>query len=604
MNPRYPQSQRPLAKDSGYSIRPSMRIGVLYGFLVAVLLVFGLRLFYMQIIRYDYYKHAALADQLKQYEIPASRGLIEAHDGDSVVPIVLNQELYTLYADPLYVKTPDESAAKLTAITGGDAGKYAGLIRTPNLRYVILAKKLSADQSKRILALKIPGIGTQAQSYRTYPQGALAAQLLGFENGEGAGEYGLEQAFDKQLKGTPGQVKAVTDVNGVPLPASHGNVQTAPVNGDTIITTLNISMQAQMERILADEYKKTKSKELSAVILDANTGQIKAMANYPTYDPANYQDVDDPAVFQNAAVANAIEPGSIMKTLTVASALDQGVVKPDTTFYDPAHWVVNDFNIKDIEEDGGARQQSISTILSLSLNTGATWLLMQMSHQGDTQINSKGIGVWRDYMVSHFRFSGYTNVEQGYESPGYVPNLADSYAPELKFANTTFGQGVQVTALQMAAALAGSVNGGTYYQPTLIDKTIGVDGKTTANAPKVLSKNVVKSSTSQALIPLMENVVTTYAGEGFGYMNFPSNYIVGGKTGTAQIASPDGGYYADKFNGTYLGFVGGDKPQYVIAVYNIEPHVVGYAGSHAGQPVFGDLAHMLIDNSFVAPKSH
>lgn len=586
-------------------MHPAIRVRLLYSILLVVLALFGLRLFYVQVIRYGYYKNAALSDQLKQYQIPATRGVIEAHDGSMVVPIVLNQELFTLYADPTLVKDADQAAAKLAAITNGNAGTYAKQMRTEDTRYVVLARKLTDDQSKKILALKIPGVGTQGQDYRTYPQGALAAQLLGFVDTNGTGQYGLEQAFNKQLEGTPGQVKAVTDVNGVPLPATQGNVQTAPVDGDDIITTLDLSMQSQMERILADEYQKTHSKGISAVIMDANTGQVKAMANYPSYDPANYQNVDDPALFQNGAVANAIEPGSIMKVLTTASALDQGAVKPDTSFYDPAHWVVDGFNITDIEEDGGARQQNIASILSLSLNTGATWLLMQMSQPGSTTINQKGIDAWHDYLVNHYRFGQYTNIEQGYESAGVVPT-DDPSAPAraLKFANTTFGQGIQLTALQMAAAVSSAVNGGTYYQPTLVDQIIHPDGSTTVNKPKVLVRNVVKPSTSSAMLPLMENVVSTYAGEGFDYMHFPSDYIVGGKTGTAQIASPAGGYYADRFNGTYTGFVGGDKPQYVIVVYNIEPHVVGYAGSHGGQPVFADLTHMLINDSFVTPKSH
>lgn len=604
MNPST-NNYRRTPPQGGSDVHPAVRVRLLYGILVAIFALFGLRLFYVQVIRYGYYKDAALSDQLKQYEIPATRGIIEAHDGNTVVPIVLNQELFTLYADPSLVKDVDTAAAKLAEITNGHASTYAEQMRTEGTRYVVLARKLTSEQSKRILALKIPGVGTQGQDYRTYPQGGLAAQLLGFVGSDGTGQYGLEQDLNKQLRGTPGQVKAVTDVNGVPLPATQGNIQTAPVNGDNIVTTLDLSMQSQMEHILADQYQKTHSKGISAVILDANTGQVKAMANYPTYDPGNYQNVDDPAVFQNGVVANAIEPGSIMKVLTTASALNQGVIQPDSTFYDPAHWLVDGFNITDIEEDGGAREQSIASTLALSLNTGATWMLMQMSQPGGTTINQKGIDAWHDYMVNHYRFGQYTNIEQGYESAGVVPT-DDPNAPArgLKFANTTFGQGVQLTALQMAAAVSSVVNGGTYYQPTLIDRIIHPDGSTTVNKPKVLDANVVKPSTSSALLPLMENVVTTYAGEGFYYMHFPSDYIVGGKTGTAQIASPKGGYYADRFNGTYTGFVGGDKPQYVIVVYNIEPHVIGYAGSHGGQPVFADLAHMLINDSFVIPKSH
>jgi cell division protein FtsI/penicillin-binding protein 2 len=577
------------------------RVRIWYGLMLLVLLIFAARLFYVQIIHYNYYRAAALSDQLKQYQVPASRGIIEAHDGGATLPIVLNQQLYTLYADPVYIKNADQAAAKITPIIGGDSAVYAGQMKTKGTRYVILAKKLTPDQQAKITGLKMPGLGTQAQDYRTYPQGSLASQLLGFVNNEGQGNYGIEQALNQQLKGTPGQLKAITDANGVPLAATKGNVETAPVNGKNIVLTLDLPMQAQMEQILQAEYQKTKSKGLSAVIMDPNTGQIKAMANYPTYDPGNYQNVTDPGLYKNAVVTNAIEPGSTMKVMTTAAALDQGVIQPDTTFYDPAHWIVDGFNITDIEEDGGPRQQSIDSLLNLSLNTGATWLLMQM---GGGQINTKARNAWYDYMTNHYRLGQLTGVEQGYEANFQVPKPQDNGAGiDLTYAETSFGQGLQMTALQMAATDSSILNGGTYYKPYLVDQTIAANGQTSTTKPKVLEKNVVSPKVSQEMIPLMEYVVQQHLAEGFSYLNFSPSYVVGGKTGTAQIAQPGGTYYADKFNGTYIGFVGGNKPQYVIVVFNIEPGVAGYAGSYGGQPVFADLAHMLIDNSYVTPKS-
>ena len=340
--------------------------------------------------------------------------------------------------------------------------------------------------------------------------------------------------------------------------------------------------------------------------MNPNNGQIVAMANYPTYDPNNYQSVTNSSLFENAAIDNAIEPGSSMKTLTTPAALDMGVIQPDTTFYDPAHWVIDGFNITDIEQDGGPREQSITSILSLSLNTGATaGMLMQMSQPGGTQINQHGIESWYNYMVNHFRLGQTTGIEQGYESAGYVPQ-PDMTDPsiDLTYANTAFGQGVQVTALQMAAAFSSVINGGTYYQPTFISQIINPNGQVNINQPKILEQHTVKSIVGAEMIPLLENVVTTYLNEGFSFMSFPSDYMVGGKTGTAQIANPTGGYYSDKFNGTYVGFVGGNEPQYVIVVFNIEPNVPGYAGAYGGQPVFADIAHMLINDSFVSPKSN
>jgi cell division protein FtsI/penicillin-binding protein 2 len=590
--------------DNSTALLAVKRVRIWYALLVFIVGIFGVRLFYVQIIRYDHYKQAALSDQLKQEQIPATRGLIAVHEGDSSVPIVLNQQLYTIFADPVDMKTyktdQQRVATAATRVLGGSFDTYLQDLNVSNTRYSVIAKKVSQQQRDALMGYKFAGLYSQEQDYRTYPQGSLASQLLGFVNDDGQGEYGIEQALDKQLKGTPGQLKAITDLNGVPLAASKGNIQTQPTNGNNLLLTVNLGMQAQMEKILQDEYQKTKSKGLSAVIIDPNNGQVKAMANYPTYDPSQYSS-SDPNLFQNGVVSNAIEPGSSMKLLTTAAALNLGVITPTTSFYDPAHWVVDGFNITDIEEDGGPRDQTIASTLNLSLNTGATWMLMQM---GGGQINQKARNSLYDYMYNHFQLGQTTNIEQGYESAGLVPHPEDNGAGiDLTYANASFGQGVLVTPIQMAAAVSSILNGGTYYQPYLVDQTTDSSGKTTTTQPKIVKKNVVSPQVGQDMIPLMEYVVQQHLLEGFSYLNFPSSYIVGGKTGTAQIANPGGGYYSDKYNGTYIGFVGGNKVQYVIVVFNTQPNVPGYAGTYGGQPVFGDLAHMLIDNGYVTPKS-
>lgn len=585
--------------SSSVEAAAALRVRLWYGLIILVVAIFGIRLFYVQVIRYDHFKNAALSDQLRQYQIPAARGTISVHEAGSTVPIVLNQKLYTLYADPGYVKDPATAADKVARITGGNAGDYEDLMRTKGSRYVVLAHKLSDAQSKQVAALKLAGIGTQEQDYRYYPQGSMAAQLLGFVGTDGQGEYGIEQALNGELAGTPGELKAITDVNGVPLAASSGNIRKNPVAGDNLLLTLDLGMQRQMESILQQGVTHAKAESGSAVIIDPHSGAIKAMANYPTYNPADYAKVSDASRFNNAAVSHPIEVGSSMKPLTTAAALDQGVIRPDTTYYDPYHYKVDGFTITNIEEDGVAGTKSIADILNLSLNTGATWELMQM---GGGEINQKARNAWHDYLTNHYRFGKATGIEQGYEATGYIPSPKNNGAGiDLTYANTAFGQAMTATPVQMAAAYAAMLNGGTYYQPHLIDGTTQADGKTTKVAPKILEKDVVSPDVSHAMVPLMQYTVEHH------YFNQQFNqdkYIVGGKTGTAQIAKPNGGYYDDLFNGTYAGFVGGDDVQYVIVVFINRPHVAGYAGTAAAQPVFEDLAHMLIDNSYASPKSH
>jgi Cell division protein FtsI/penicillin-binding protein 2 len=186
-----------------------------------------------------------------------------------------------------------------------------------------------------------------------------------------------------------------------------------------------------------------------------------------------------------------------------------------------------------------------------------------------------------------------TGIEQGYEAEGIVPHPNNGDARNLTYANTTFGQAMTATPLQMAAAYAAMLNGGTYYQPRLVDKIIAPDGTETAFEPKVLAENVVKPSTSEAMRPLLEYVVENHS---IGSRFDQSVYSVGGKTGTAQVPGPDGRYKESDYNGTYVGFVGGDKPEYIISIVIYEPKIPGYAGSVAAQPLFADLAEMLIYN--------
>ncbi len=590
------------------SIRPNLstvsgRIRFWSVILILIFIGFGLRLFYLQVIRYSHYKQAALNDQLKQYQIPATRGIIEAEDGNTDVPIVLNQRLYTLFADPPFIKHPDKVANQISHIIGGNPSSYLPALKIKGTQYSVIARKITQSQSNEIRKLQDPGLGTKGQDYRVYPDGNLASQVLGFVNSKGVGEYGIEQALNPILAGKPGILKAITDVNGVPLAASKQNTQIAPVPGKNVVLTLDLGIQQQVQNILAKEYKKTKSQGLSAIVINPYNGHIKAMANYPTYNPANYANVTNPSLFQNAAVDYPIEPGSVMKTLTTSAALNTNAITPNESFYDPAHWVINGFNIHDIKIDGGPRQQNIQSILSLSLNTGATWMLMQMGDKGGTQITAKGIKTWHDYMVKHYLLGQPTGIQQGYEASGYVPpaNLRDP-SIDLRYANTAFGQGVSITALQLVSALSSVINGGTYYQPTLVDKIVSPDGKVTIEKPIVKERNVVSPRVGRELVPLMEGVVKSYLHGGSTFMNYPPNFIVGGKTGTAQVAKPTGGYYKNIYNGTYIGFVGGNKPQYLIVVYNIKPNVVGYAGTNGGQPVFADIAHMLINEGFVTPK--
>ncbi len=571
------------------------RVQLWYALIIFVFALCLVRLFYLQIVQHAHYASAARSDQYKEYQIPASRGVIKAYDGDRVVPIVLSQTLYTIYADPEMIEDAAK-AARLTADTiGGNAETYAELMQGDG-RYVVLAKKVSEEAKNALLAHELPGVGSQSQSYRTYPQGSLAAQLLGFVDDEGVGRYGIEQALNTQLAGVAGELKATTDINGVPLAASDDNVRKPAIAGDNVVLTIDIGMQKQAEQLLKEGLDKARSDRGSVLIMEAKTGAVKAMANYPSYEPAAYASVSDANVFNNTTVSQPLEIGSIMKPLTAAAALNLGVVKPDSTFYDERRIQIDDRVVSNIEEDGGFGRKSVTQILDLSLNTGATWLLTQM---GGGELNQKARTAWYDYMTGHYRFGAETGIEQGYEAAGYVPSPTDGWGLNITYANTSFGQAMTATPLQVAAAYSAMLNGGTFYQPRLVAATVDPEGETHEVEPKVLTKDVVSGTVSKDVQNMLEYVVSTHRFD----QRFSTSYSVGGKTGTAQIADPNGGYLAHEYNGTYVGFVGGDDAEYIIVVVVEKPKIPGYAGSRAAQPLFGSIAHMLLDNYNVPTKT-
>lgn len=575
-----PRAARPIGDIPVYF--SSLRLNIWYGLLLLVFAIFLVRLFYLQIIQHDRYRLAAHQGQYKEYEIPANRGVIEAYDGKNVVPIVLNEQVYTLFADPKYVKDAKQASEAVAGIIGGNPKEYEEKMRA-DTRYAILAKKLPKDKHEALDKLEIKGIGTRATPQRTYPQGNLASQSLGFVNDEGQGKYGIEQYLDEQLKGKPGELKAITDARGVPLISAGDNILKEPEDGKRVRLTLDLSMQKRVEDTLKSHLQDVRSESGSLIVMDPNTGAVKAMANYPTYNPADFSSVkaEDSAVFANAAVSSPMEPGSIMKTLTVAAGLNEGVVQPNTTYADPSFYKIGDRTIKNVEEDGGAATRSISDILRYSLNTGATYILMQL---GGGKINEQGRVKWHDYMTNHYGFGKKTGVEQGYEAEGYVPDPKEGYGLDIQYANTTFGQGVNITPLQMTAAYSATINGGSYMRPHLVESGERAKSDT-------VRANTIKPEISDVLRGMHENSVQ----KNYTFLK-RTGYKVGGKTGTAEVPKPNGGYYDDRYNGTFIGYIGTDKPQYVVMVRVNEPKVPGYAGTKAAAPLFGKTIDMLIQN--------
>jgi len=269
------------------------RIQLFYILVVLVAILIGLRLFYIQVLRGQYYQDLAKASQLKQYEVPADRGGIYAYDGNEIVPLVLNETRYRIVADPQLVDDAVTSAFSLSDVLGIPAGEIQKKLSSDS-RYEIIASKQTKEVRGLVNGLKLPGIFTNEKTpSRVYVQGGIAAQTLGFVNDAGEGNYGVEEYLNDQLDGVSGRVKALTDQNNVPLLATSENILIDPIDGKDIVLTIDVSMQRQVEAILKKGLENAISESGSIVILDPRSGAIRAMATYPTYNPADFGKIAD-----------------------------------------------------------------------------------------------------------------------------------------------------------------------------------------------------------------------------------------------------------------------------------------------------------------------
>jgi cell division protein FtsI/penicillin-binding protein 2 len=583
--------RQPVIHNDGVSFQRK-RFEMIYFLIVGVFLVIVVRLFYLQVIMYKEYKNRAFLGQYKEQQIQPRRGSIDAFDGVNRVPFVLNEDTFTLFADPKYVKDKDATAGKLSPIIRMSSKDIKDKISNSQTRYAVIAKKLNKQQKEDIEKLELLGVGVRTVPARSYPNGQLASQLLGFVDGEGNGKYGIEQYLNDDLKGDIGVLKAVTDANGVPLINNKDNILKDAKDGKRVLLTLDVGMQKRAEDTLKNFLPTVNSKSGSVVIMDPNTGAVKAMANYPTYNPSEYFKVEDQKLFQNAVVADPLEVGSIMKTLTVSAGINEAAIAPETTYKDAGIMKIDDKEVKNVVGYRTPQNRPITDVLNLSLNTGAVYILQQL---GGGTLNEQGRIKWHDYLTNRFQFGKKTGIEQGYEAEGYVPDPVKGFGKNIEYANMAFGQGLSVTQLQMAAAVSSAINGGTYYRPHIVAST--EDNKATVdNNVEKVKEQVITPESSKKVRDMMKFAVD----KSYTLLR-RDGYLVGGKTGTAEVAKAGGGYYDDSVvNGTFVGFLGIDKPEYVIMVRVNEPKIVGYAGYKAAAPLFAQIEDMIINNYLVS----
>ena len=571
------------------------------GYLAIVLLVamaaFVLRLFQLQILQYGKYTELARASQQRQFVIPAERGKIYMMDGKTPVPVVLNQATYTVIADPQAVddKERNQIITSMREIAGGEmTDGVAERLANKKSRYEVLAKNITRTQAEKLKEKNFAGVLYQQGSVRSYPEGGLGAHVLGFVNVAGEGQYGVEGSLNSRLKGQDGLLQSVTDVRNVPLTVGKNNMRIEAKSGDNLALTVDRNIQSQAELALKKGIEAVNATEGSAVIMNPKNGQIFALANYPTYNPAEFNKQKNAAVFMNSASMVPFEPGSIIKSFSFATAIDKGAVTPSSTYNNTDCIKVADRTMCNALR-GLSGTTTIQGAFNNSLNVGTITAIRRLGN--GSQINLAARQVLYEYYHDKFGFGQKTGMELG-EASGYIYPPDSVEGNEVRYSAMTYGQSMNLTMVQVAAGFSSLVNGGQYYKPTVLRGVIDVYGNLKSSESKSIRQTVSGDTSSQ-----MRTMLATARQSSFLSKSDKPGYEIGGKTGTSE-AVVNGSYTQKETIATYIGYGGGKNgSEYVIMVRVAAPGKgINLQGNlHAG-PIFTDISNWMIDYMKIAPK--
>ncbi|MFZ0130053.1 MAG: penicillin-binding protein 2 [Candidatus Dormiibacterota bacterium] len=590
MNPRRrsPGSARS-AHAHAFTDGPDLRrrgLWLVLAFLAMATAVFG-RLIQVQIIQGKALAHAAAASHTTSITLHATRGVILDRNGRVLVS---NVQVFDVFADPALIPAAnrDQVAGMLAPILQVTSAQVLRVLDQPN-QFDYLAKGVSQDVNDKLQALGLSGLGTIPSEQTVYepspvPGDSFAANLLGFVNAAGVGQYGLEGYYTSILSGVNGHESTLTDVNGNAIVL--GQQQMVPAaNGDNLQLGLDSQTQYWADLALADGVISSKSSSGTLMIMDTKTGAIDAWAQYPSYN-ANTYTSGNIADFRDLAVSQPYEPGSIMKVVTFAGGLNNNAFTPATVI-DEKQQRIDGYLIHDWDRRSHGNV-SMQWVLDDSLNNGAIDA-MKMEGQNAFYNNLLAFGI---------------GAPTGIDLAGEVSNpLAPSSSwGALKYAEATFGQGLVTTPVQMLAAVNAIANGGVWVQPHVVNDIVNPNtGKTTPFVP--VTRRVISATAANTLAHMMVGVVNDPGAEGKRAKIPGYSAEIAGKTGTAQVALPNGGGYGPNVVASFVGFMPATNPQFTMMVILNNPQVAAgnRFGSILAAPIWRQMAEMMIDDWRIEP---
>jgi cell division protein FtsI (penicillin-binding protein 3) len=539
--------------------------------LTAVALLFGVtlaRAAWIQAVNGPVYQKMASKQHRQTIELPAARGTIYDRTGS---PLAIGEQATTVFADPRLVKDPKAAAIAAGKALGLDPDELYPRLADRSTRFVYVLRKADPLKAAQLERQKIPGLGFYVEELRTYPQGDVAAHVLGYAGVDNRGLEGLERSLDDTLAGKPGSETIVRD----PFGRAIEIVASRPERpGRNVKLTIDQQIQASAEAVLGETVRSWGAKGATAVVLDVRTGAVLAMANAPAFD-ANRFAATPAELRRNRAVTDVYEPGSTFKLVTIAAALEDGVVTPTTSFVLAPQIQVSDRWIHEAHLRGTERM-TVRQILANSSNVGTVTIA--------GELGAETLAGW----VSRFGFGRPTGIDFPGESPGMALPLSDWSGSTI--GTVPIGQGIAVTPIQMAAAYAAIGNHGVLRTPYLVDR-VGPERTTHPKARRVVSR-----ATATRLMAMLRSVVV----EGTGTEAAIPGYTVAGKTGTA--AKPENGHYVAKYVGSFVGLVPAEKPRLAVLVAVDEPHGAIWGGVVAA-PAFARIAQFALQYLEVPPDA-
>jgi cell division protein FtsI/penicillin-binding protein 2 len=566
----------------------STRLRILCMLGVALLLsgVVWSRLAYWQVLRHSQLSADAAAQYRELVELPATRGVIYDRN---MVQLVVNTTVYSAFVSPDQIPAAerDQVATALSTVLGVDRNSVMATLSS-NSQFAYILRRFSKAKADRLTAMQLPGVGLEPDQQRSYLPGSsvsssLAANLLGFVSYDGQGQYGLEANYQSVLAGTPGYISSYRDLaNNEIVLGTH--VHQDPVNGAALVTSLDANVQYFAEQALAAGVKKAKAESGSVLVMDSKTGGIVAWADYPSYNANNFPTTPT-ALFKDNVLGYMYEPGSVMKVVTLAGAIDAGKIKPSTIIDDPGALYIGGYRIADWD---GTNKGNINytTVMENSLNVGAMKAMLAEGHKS-----------FYKYLQS-FGLTQPSGVDVAGES--FVPPPSAASMSDSQYATSSFGQGIDVNMVQMLAAVNVIANGGKYAPPHVVER-IGNKINPVMLQPQ---RQVVSAATAKKVTAMMEAVVQKGSGFTSRVPGFELNQA--GKTGTSQI--PVNGKYTLNVWASFVGFLPANNPRFTMIVVVRKPHAPGSNldwtlndGYITAAPIWQKIAQAIVTDWHIAP---